>query len=1472
MRKSLVLLIFLLLVGVGLALISRSVLRSQLRNGISPSAPGRSPPLHSTGLTSVFRPSLTPIRADFIENRGQADSQVLFYLQASGQTLWFTPNGIVIDLLKWHARKSVSTLKPVSSNPSGFVDESEARLVIRQEFLGSNDSLTFEGSYPQPGKLNFFRGGDPENWRTGISRYGELGATDVWEGIDLRFYTNRGGLEQEYVVHPGADPAEIRVGFQGIKGLQVADNAALQITTAFGDLSESRPRAYQLIDGQRREVDSRFKLIDQTSYTFTLADYDPRYPLVIDPTLTYSTYLGGAGGDTGMDIALDGEGNTYIAGITTSTDFPVTEGAFGTVFGGGSHSDAFVAKLNPTGTELIYATYLGSESRDEALGIAVNNSGEAFVTGWTFFGDFPTTLGSFQPNRPGGQGWSGFVTRLNAAGSGLTYSTYLGGAAGTDQATAIAVDAAGNAYVTGETGSSDFPTESAIQSALSGPTDAFLTKINDTGSALVYSTFLGGSNEDAGKDVDLDENGSLHMLGHTHSHDLLTVNAAQATFGGGNEDVFVVKVNPTGDSFVYATYLGGQDNACCLDEIGASIAVGDDGAAYVTGSTSATDFPTTEGVIKPNCASDTFVTKLDAQGQFVYSTCLGGSLEDWAQSIDVDGEGNAYVAGYTASEDFPVADAVQPEPAGQGEGFLAELNPTGTDLVYATYLGSSDTDLVYAVVVDDLGDAYVTGETFAADFPTTPFAFDRSFAGSHDAFVSKIALCASGTLTVTAALPTSGGDIGPVTVLVHGSRLEPGAVVRLSRSGEQDIVADPVTVDEGCRTLQAIFDLTGKAWGNWDLVVTNPGGDSASLPGAFTIEEGERARIWIDIVGQDAIRVGRQQAYTVLYGNTGNIDASGASLRIIAPADMEAQLVPFEHGDIGLETPASFSTGDERIFSVVVPTIPPGSSGALRLKLLAPVASDYGLFADSLTLPLTIAPTWPQPFISGEILEETETTLKVYAQVVSPGATGALTMTLSIDDALTPKEPSLEISEIPAGAQLLASTTVEGSLKSWDLEVLSQSKDVIDAIHDTQELARDKVWEDRQIEMSRWIRDRGIIDQQQYEQLVERAGYARRLKAIKIPIRAAAGKVHAQYFVDYLFGGAEAAFRAAWPISVYEIYLLSSADSRWGLEDGRALSWAEFLAWLENRVYGDESDFTERTISGVLASDPNLKIGESGAGDAHYISGEEPLRYTIFFENVETATAPAQEVIISDTLDSVTMDLSTLSLGPMIFGDRQVIPPPGLKEYATELDLRPEHDLLLGIEATLDASNDLLVWRFTSLDPVTRELTEDPLAGFLPPNNIPPEGEGSVFFTVMPKSDLSTGTEIVNQASIVFDVNAPIETPLWLNTIDKTAPSSQVLSLGESQHSIRFPVQWSGSDEGSEVRDYVVFVSVDGAAFLPWLTNASTTTATFTGSPGHTYGFYSTARDNVGRVEEAPLTADTSTRVDYLVFLPLLFR
>jgi hypothetical protein len=465
-----------------------------------------------------------------------------------------------------------------------------------------------------------------------------------------------------------------------------------------------------------------------------VAGYDASRPLVIDPVLSYSTYLGGSDDDSGNGIAVDADGNAYVVGDTMSVDFP-TANPLQPGFGG-SNQNAFVAKLSADGSALVYATYLGGSGREEGHGIAADAEGNAYVAGETASADFPTA----KPLQPALMGRSNaFVAKLSADGSALVYATYLGGS-GTDEGDGIAVDADGNAYVAGMTSSLNFPTTPAAFQTLhgSGPRNGFVTKLTADGSALVYATYLGGSGRDEADAIAVDADGNAYVAGETSSLDFPTTPGAfQTTYSGGMSKAFVTKLNADGSGLIYSTYLGGSGE----EEInGPGLAVDAAGNAYLTGITNSTDFPTANALQRAygGGASDAFVAKLNADGsELIYSTYFGGSGTDEGVAIAVDASGNAYLTGNTTSLDFPTANPLQPANAGLTNAFVAKLTADGSALVYSTYLGGSYFDEGHGLAVDGDGNAYVTGKTSSPDFPTAN-PLQRTNAGCYDAFVAKI--------------------------------------------------------------------------------------------------------------------------------------------------------------------------------------------------------------------------------------------------------------------------------------------------------------------------------------------------------------------------------------------------------------------------------------------------------------------------------------------------------------------------------------------------------------------------------------------------------------------------------------------------------------------------------------------------------------------------------------------------------------
>ncbi|HEX7333207.1 MAG TPA: SBBP repeat-containing protein [Pyrinomonadaceae bacterium] len=734
----------------------------------------------------------------FEANVGQTHPQVDFISRGSGYTLFLTPSEALLAL---------RAASPSPTTRNGLNDhESAAATVMRMKFVGSETRPRVAGREELPGKINYFRGNDLRQWRTGISTYAKVAYQNLYPGVDLVYYGNQQQLEYDFIVSPGADPDIIAVSFEGADQLTVDAEGELVLHAAGGEIRQRKPFIYQDVDGVRREIAGSYKLKDSNTVGFQLAEYDATRPLVIDPVLVYSTFLGGARNDQGRDIAVDASGNAYVTGFVDSFDFPTTVGAFDTNF---DSQDVFVTKLNPSGSALVYSTFLGGNSNDFGLGIAVDASGSAYVTGDTFSFNFPTTMGAFDTTHNGS--FDAFVTKLNPSGSALVYSTFVGGSS-LDEATDIALDASGSAYITGQTFSSDYPTTAgAADTTFNGTIDVFVTRLNPSGSApLVYSTFVGGNSSDAGLGIALDSSGNAYVTGFTFSTNFpTTVGAFDVTHGGFfngfvRADAFVTKLNLSGSTLVYSTFLGGTDS-----ESGLGIAVDTSGSAYVTGDTSSFDFPTTVGAFDTtyNGEGDVFVTKLNPSGgaPLVYSTFLGGSDNDTGRGIALDTSGTAYLTGRTRSFDFPTTvDAFDTTYNGEGDVFVTKLNPSGSaPLVYSTFLGGSSNDFAFDIAVDTFGSAYVTGDTASPDFPTTVGAFDTTHNGatSIDAFVFKLSTVGiAATLSLTPPADTNPVDAQHcVTATVQDTTGNPVAnvVVRFDVNGSVDISGSATTNADG---------------------------------------------------------------------------------------------------------------------------------------------------------------------------------------------------------------------------------------------------------------------------------------------------------------------------------------------------------------------------------------------------------------------------------------------------------------------------------------------------------------------------------------------------------------------------------------------------------------------------------------------------------------------------------------------------
>jgi RHS repeat-associated protein len=731
-------------------------------NGSTPLAASGTSPVHSAAQVSAAAaadsaasttdPALAATFANlplpFEVNAGQTDPSVNFLSHGPGFGLFLTPTGATFGFARPGQTPTATTATTDGNGTSGTTAGSFTEDVVAMSYVGANTNPQVEALNPLPSRSNYFTG-DSSQWLTNISQYGEAVYHNLYPGIDAAYFgTSNRQLEFDFNIAPGANPSAVQLNFQGVNSLSIDQQGNLDLSVGSGaserTIVVNNPVVYQTINGAKTPVTAAFTITGANQVGFSVGSYDSSKPLVIDPTLGFSTYLGGSGNDYGYGIAVDNAGNTYVTGKTASTNFP----AGGTFTG---TADVFVTKLSATG-QIIYSSYLGGSNSQAGSGlasqqgsaIAVDQDGNAYVTGYTNATNFPTANAYQSSYQGSGAANDAFVAKLNSTGDTLIYSTYLTGGAGS-VGNAIAVDNNGAAYVTGSTTSTNFPTTTgAYLTSNAGGQDAFVTKFNPGGNTLAYSTYLGGSGTDSGTGIAIDSSGNAYVTGATNSTNFPTTSGAVQTTNGGGYDIFVTKLNSAGSGLSYSTYLGGSNT----DQANA-IAVDSSGEAFITGSTQSTNFPTTSGAYQTTLGSanlSAFVTKLNAAGtSTVYSTYLRGSgtgETDQGYGIALNSAGNAYLTGNTNSGSFPVTAGAFQLAYGGGmfDAFVTRMSTDGTALSYSTYLGGSNDDDGRAIAVDPFGSAYVTGYTNSFNFPTAGNPVEPGNAGGYDAFVSRILL------------------------------------------------------------------------------------------------------------------------------------------------------------------------------------------------------------------------------------------------------------------------------------------------------------------------------------------------------------------------------------------------------------------------------------------------------------------------------------------------------------------------------------------------------------------------------------------------------------------------------------------------------------------------------------------------------------------------------------------------------------
>ncbi len=732
----------------------------------------------------VAIPTKLAVPLVFQPNSGQFKSEIKFFAQnGRADLLLDTASGLLLSIIHPPLQESLASHAHHASS-------------VQMSFIGANVAPTVKAMGPLSSRYHYFLGSNPQEWRTDILLYEKVRYEDVYSGIDVEYYSADENLEFDMFVSPGADPGKILLGFEGIDTLTIDPLGNLVLVVDDVRLVYKRPVVYQdrmpeLYQGNisegRIHIEGTYRITDEGNVGFQIGAFDSSKPLVIDPVLVHSTYLGGRGFDQGTGVAIDAVGSIFVAG-TTNGGFP-SKTSLPSV-GQQLQQDVFIAKFGAQGDELIYSVVIGGRDIDVANDIRLGPSGDIYVVGTTFSDDFPTTEGALQRNKDGST--DAFILKLNTEGNAFGYSTFLGGA-GLDIGLGASVNVLGEAFITGQTRSENFPvSDGALQGKLDGDRDAFVTRLNARGDEVLYSTYLGGGGDEQGQAIVVASSGESVVTGLTGSKKFpITSDAVQPEMGG-QEDVFVAKISSDGRDIVYATYLGGGGK-----DIGRGIALDDLDNMYVVGATLSNNFPTTDGVLQEKLGSlpntivnrDAFVSKLSPTGDsLLFSTYLGGRGDDRGNSIAVDDLGRAYITGRTTSENFPTVASLQSQKSGDilgGEMFVARLSVDGGELSYSTYLGGDGDDSGKSIAVDSSHSAYVVGAARSNNFPTNN-SFQENFAGESDAVILKISDSEQSNLPDIAA---------ELTKFKH----------KVKASGDQLVVKLNLRSSRGAKTISPFF-------------------------------------------------------------------------------------------------------------------------------------------------------------------------------------------------------------------------------------------------------------------------------------------------------------------------------------------------------------------------------------------------------------------------------------------------------------------------------------------------------------------------------------------------------------------------------------------------------------------------------------------------------------------------------------------
>jgi hypothetical protein len=1392
----------------------------------------------------------------FSPNAGQVKDSTRFLASGRGFALSLEKGGLTFETRVPNevAGPGKSANSPGATSAAGRPTSAGAGGVpsrvkdIHFAFLGANENAVIDGLDPETARFNYFIGSDPSKWKRNVPVYDRVRYHGLYPGVDMIFYGGKdGGLEYDFVVAAGADPEQIRFHIFG-DGKSVLDpRGNLQLDGKDGELSLNRPLIYQDIDSNKKEIAGAFVQVAENEFSFKVNGYDTTKPLIIDPklTLVYSTYLGGRHEDNANDIVIDSSGNSYIVGITLSQDFPISGNAFqSTRDNVGTYAyDGTVSKFSSSGV-LLYSTFIGGATTNQspvstsANAIAVDSEGNAYIAGATNATDFPTTTNAYSKT-PG----AGFFAELSADGSTLEYgSDYPAAIAG------IAFNAQGNLVMAGTAAPGLATSKGSYMPKLAKGDAAFAAIFNlkePAAKQLVAATYYGTDSPmqnseltgDALIGFAIDGNGNIWIGGQAYTPNLPTTATAyqksvpalsSTCVGDGaalNGAAFFAELSSDLSKLEYATYFSGKTSGATINDCSEFVnylVFDSAGNLYASGGTGSASFPVTAGAIQGAYPGEGgyngysgWVAKFAPNTPApVWSTYFGGNGGDTffsgAQHGEaIDSVGNLWIVGQSqGGSNFPItARSYQPKLAGGYDGFASQISPDGKELLYSTYLGGSGDDIITSLAIDESNDLFLAGNTISTNFPVTPHAFQNQYGegcasgcDGNDMFFAILGSGAIGTVS-----PTTGGNTGDTTITVSGAGFESGTICELVMGGTV-ISSITATVNSAGTSVSCTFALQGVAPGTYDVVVKGPGASGTTLTdkGAYTVESGGATVISVSLTGRSSIRVGTPTTMALNYSNTGTQDAYMTTIWLVLPGSYTYSIpgvtTPVNKQCILLsQLPNNVNYNGYQYIPIIIPVIPGGASGAIQFTVTAPglaKGQELEAYAETPWFGSLEAAT---TFLNGVVANPKTASAKCVPDPINPAIDNCFGFVASV-----------------AGQEYATYLTSLGGVDGNPAgDVTAELAGQFAALLENPATSTTPTFA--------WVQ----LGEASIEAFTKANSSIKQcLKVADLP----------SFSYKYLP-----------PPKPPQITILCPDEDQMGFG-------VDFIDDMDPCFPQDDDE----------SEDPNSKTGPSGDRTKnHFIRPVSPFAYNVAFENEAKATLPAAQVVITDQLDPSKVNLSTVTLGAIQFGGHVISPPASVNNFNTTYALSSA--LNVRIEGSLDQTGGLLKWTFTSIDPSTGLPPTDPTVGFLPPDTNGVIGQGSVVYNVIPKSGLATGTKITNMATVVFDANAPIKTPTWVNTLDTSPPVSKVAALPALQvpksGKATFKLSWSGTDVGSGIAFYNVYVSDSDGSFKPLLMGTTLTSATYTGKIDHFYGFYSIATDNAGNVEPTKTRPDASTSI-----------